>query len=188
MQALQTHGAQFGVADDGGFSTGGVQVTAGLFPIAAAVILNVRNVLIAKDEPFPPGLIRSMQEAGILLHETNLPRSNPARSAHLGNLDPIEAGVTSAIAGIAETGTLVLNSGSNRSQLASLLPPIHIAVLPVEAIFPSQREWFDQDATHWIGRSSSLTLISGPSRTADIEMTLTIGVHGPGKLFVVCYT
>jgi L-lactate dehydrogenase complex protein LldF len=150
--------------------------------------LNVRNVLIAKNEPFPGGMIRSMQDAGVRLHDANLPHSNPDRSARLAELDPIEAGVTSAVAGIAETGTLIFASGDERSQLASLWPPIHLAVLPVQAIFPSQRRWFEQCAADWMGRSSCLTLISGPSRTADIEMTLTIGVHGPGKLIVVCYS
>ena len=93
----------------------------------------------------------------------------------------IKAGITGALAGIAETGTLVIQSGEGRPLTASLLPEIHIAVLRASDIEASLENVF---SLHKVENFESVTLVSGPSRTADIEMTLTIGVHGPGELYV----
>jgi L-lactate dehydrogenase complex protein LldF len=96
--------------------------------------------------------------------------------------DPaIKAGLTGALAAVAETGTLVIPSGPGHPLTASLLPEIHIAVLRKSDILPDL-----ETALHLPGvaGSDSIALVSGPSRTADIEMTLTIGVHGPGELLV----
>ena len=93
----------------------------------------------------------------------------------------IKVGITGALAGIAETGTLVIPGGKGQPLTASLLPAIHIAVLSASAIVPSVENAL---ALPEIAQLPAVTLISGPSRTADIEMTLTIGVHGPGELFV----
>jgi L-lactate dehydrogenase complex protein LldF len=93
----------------------------------------------------------------------------------------IKAGITGALAGIAETGTLVIQSGDGQPLTASLLPEIHIAVLRASDILPSVEAALGLPE---IAKSPSVVLVSGPSRTADIEMTLTIGVHGPGELHV----
>ena len=96
--------------------------------------------------------------------------------------DPsVRAGVTGALAGIAESGSLVLVSGRGGTLTASLLPEIHIAVLKVSAIVPSLEEAMKRSE---IRTAAAGVIVSGPSRTADIEMTLTIGVHGPGELHV----
>jgi len=93
----------------------------------------------------------------------------------------IKAGITGALGGIAETGTLVIQSGEDRPLTASLLPEIHIAVLRASDIEESLEKFFTlRNVENFV----SVVLISGPSRTADIEMTLTIGVHGPGELYV----
>ena len=96
--------------------------------------------------------------------------------------DPkLRAGITGAVAAIAETGSLLITSGTGKPLSASLLPEIHIVILR-----PSEILWSLEDALRAkdISRSSSAVLITGPSRTADIEMTLTIGVHGPKQLRV----
>lgn len=95
--------------------------------------------------------------------------------------EKIKAGLTGALAGIAETGTLVIPGGADHPLTASLLPEIHIAVLRVSDIKESLAEVFN---LYKVTDYSSVALVSGPSRTADIEMTLTIGVHGPGELHV----
>jgi L-lactate dehydrogenase complex protein LldF len=104
--------------------------------------------------------------------------------------DPnIQAGLTGALAGIAETGTLVLPAGPGRPLTASLLPELHIAILRASEIHPDLRTALaGERLTRLIAstEASSVVLISGPSRTADIEMALTIGVHGPGQVFVFC--
>lgn len=95
----------------------------------------------------------------------------------------IKAGITGAQAGVADSGTLVLASGPGRPQTSSLLPEIHIALLRKENIYKNLHQVLNLPIFR---EASYVSLISGPSRTADIEMTLTIGVHGPGELHVIC--
>jgi len=97
-----------------------------------------------------------------------------------------DVGVTAAQAAVAETGTLVMESESERHRLVSLLPPVHIAIVKAEDICLTLG-----DALRHVrrggqsGMSRAITFITGPSRTADIELTLTIGVHGPKELYVI---
>jgi len=95
--------------------------------------------------------------------------------------ESLRAGITGALAGIAETGTLVIPGGDGRPLTASLLPEIHIAVLRASDIDESLEKVMEH---HMVETCPAVVLVSGPSRTADIEMTLTIGVHGPGELYV----
>jgi L-lactate dehydrogenase complex protein LldG len=95
-----------------------------------------------------------------------------------------DVGLTTAQAAIAETGTLVLDSDRERHRLVSLVPPVHIAILDAKNIRATLGEAITQ-----LQRDShispAITFITGPSRTADIELTLTIGVHGPKELYVI---
>jgi L-lactate dehydrogenase complex protein LldG len=96
----------------------------------------------------------------------------------------VEVGVTEAQAGIAETGTLVLDSSVERNRLVSLVPPVHIAILDASRIYATLGETLAMlqggDEV-----SPAITFVTGPSRTADIELTLAIGVHGPQELYVI---
>ncbi len=100
------------------------------------------------------------------------------------DLFTVDVGITSAQAGIAETGTLVLDSSAERNRLVSLVPPIHIAILDASRIYLTLGETL---AALQAGEelSPAITFITGPSRTADIELTLTLGVHGPQELYVI---
>ena len=93
-----------------------------------------------------------------------------------------DLGVTAAQWAIAETGTLVLVGDEERHRLASLLPPVHIALLHRSRILANLGE-----ALGTLRRplSPAVTFVTGPSRTADIELQLVIGVHGPRELHVV---
>ena len=95
-----------------------------------------------------------------------------------------DVGITTAQAAVAETGTLVLDSTCERHRLVSLVPPVHIAIINASSI----RETLS-DALALLRKnkeiSPAVTFITGPSRTADIELTLTIGVHGPQELYVI---
>ncbi len=96
--------------------------------------------------------------------------------------DPsLKAGITGAAAAIAETGTLIIKSGAGKPLSASLLPEIHVAIIRATDVVGSMEEAL---ARSDVQDAAAAVLISGPSRTADIEMTLTIGVHGPGELQV----
>lgn len=107
---------------------------------------------------------------------------NPAA----GELFDCDLGVTGAQWGVAETGTLVLESDAERHRLASLVPSAHVAVIESRNVRQTLGEVLqaisDRGET---GLSRAVTFITGPSRTSDIELTLAIGVHGPAELYVV---
>ena len=105
----------------------------------------------------------------------------PPPTKDLFNFD---VGITRAQAGIAETGTLVLDSSVEQNRLVSLVPPVHIAILDAARIYATLGETL---AMLQSGNeiSPAITFITGPSRTADIELTLAIGVHGPQALYVI---
>jgi L-lactate utilization protein LutC len=94
-----------------------------------------------------------------------------------------DVGVSTAQVGIAETGTLILDSTYERHRLVSLVPPVHIAIINASAIVPTLGDALTLLQKQEI--SPAITFITGPSRTADIELTLTIGVHGPQELYVI---
>ncbi len=92
--------------------------------------------------------------------------------------------VTGVVAAVAETGTLLVRSGADIPNALHLLPEIHIAVVPPGAIVGSYEDALERLAT--LGdRPRAATFITGPSRTADIEKTPQIGVHGPRRLHIV---
>ncbi len=93
-------------------------------------------------------------------------------------------GITSADYALADTGTLVMLSSVAEARLVSLLPPIHIALVPRERLLSGLDELFAEIPMP-AAVSSSMVLITGPSRTADIEQILVRGVHGPGELHVI---
>ena len=93
--------------------------------------------------------------------------------------DQLLAGVTKALCGLADTGSVLVVDGEGSPLQASLLPEIHIAVLRSADILPSL-----PDAIDLVRGKNAAVFITGPSRTADIEMTLTIGVHGPKEIHV----
>ena len=96
-----------------------------------------------------------------------------------------DLGVTTAQWGIAETGTLVLESDRERHRLASLVPPLHIAVIQGDRIRRTMAEVLELLQKGELGLSPAVTFITGASRTSDIELTLAIGVHGPAELHVI---
>jgi L-lactate utilization protein LutC len=96
----------------------------------------------------------------------------------------VDVGVTSADYALADTGSLVMFSSAEEARMISLLPPVHLAVVRRERILTGLEELFTLEPLPG-QRSSSMVLITGPSRTADIEQILIRGVHGPGELHVV---
>jgi L-lactate dehydrogenase complex protein LldG len=96
-----------------------------------------------------------------------------------------DLGVSGVDFALADTGTLVLLTGEGRPRTASLLPPIHIAVMTEDQIIRGLDDLFGLLRIRSENAPSAITFITGPSRTADIEMTLVVGVHGPQQLHVV---
>jgi L-lactate dehydrogenase complex protein LldG len=141
----------------------------------------------AADLPVP-GVLAALQAGGITLVDSTLPHAEPARSAALARVEQVSFGLTGADAGFAETGTLALTAGAGRPRLASLSVRTHVALLDPKRLFTSWAAWLEAEGAGAVQRlagTSNLTLVTGPSRTGDIEMTLTVGVHGPGEVIVV---
>ncbi|QER42748.1 lactate utilization protein [Thermodesulfobacterium sp. TA1] len=92
-------------------------------------------------------------------------------------------GINEVDGAIAESGSLIEVSNRIQKRLVSALPEIHIAILPKSKILPDLKTALRSFHLH---THPHITLISGPSRTADIERVLTIGVHGPERVIIVC--
>jgi L-lactate dehydrogenase complex protein LldG len=127
------------------------------------------------------------------LNALNLSDRWPAVQWHIAGQTPgdlrvfcaaADIGLTGADAALAETGTVVVSSGPGLSRLTALLPPVHLALVATSQITTDLFTWTN-------GRQhqppAAVTLISGPSKTADIEQTMAIGVHGPKRFIVVLY-
>jgi len=96
----------------------------------------------------------------------------------------IDAGITSTRGAIADVGALILWPDANEPRLMSLAPAVHIAVLKAANIHDSLADAIARE--RWMdGMPTNVLLISGPSKTADIELVLTFGVHGPKELIVL---
>lgn len=97
----------------------------------------------------------------------------------------VDAGLTSTLGGIAETGTLMLWSSPDEPRTLSLVPPIHIAILDTNQLYTTFAEAVQKQGWLEQGLPTNALLISGPSRSADIAQVLAYGVHGPKELVVV---
>ena len=94
-------------------------------------------------------------------------------------------GVTGAFCAIAETGTLMMLSGADTPAATSLLPETHIAVVPIARIVKCMEEAWDLLRKEQGKLPRAVNFVSGPSRTADIEQTVTLGAHGPYRVHVI---
>jgi L-lactate dehydrogenase complex protein LldG len=93
-----------------------------------------------------------------------------------------DAGVSRAMFGLADTGSVVLAASPEEPRARSLLPFVHVSLLEEDRILPGLRDLFDAVGSNL---PSALAIVTGPSRSADIEQTLVVGVHGPGEVHVV---
>jgi len=140
--------------------------------------LNARCIVV-NDEP----LLSEMDWAG---HWPELTWHMVGRTA--GDLRAFctsaDVGLSTAEAALAETGSIVVTSGPGKSRLATLLPPVHIALVPISRLTTDIFTWAAQRQG---SLPAAMTIISGPSKTADIEQTMAIGVHGPKRFIVILY-
>jgi L-lactate dehydrogenase complex protein LldG len=113
--------------------------------------------------------------------------SQPLLSTSIGGTDgshPIS--VTGAFAGIAETGTLALTSGAPSPTLLNFLPETHIVIVDAKDLAGSYEElWARLKAQYGVEMPRTLNLITGPSRSGDIEQTILMGAHGPKRLHII---
>ncbi len=163
---------------------------------ATAMGMNVHRTTLGSLASTIQSLLTSLKAKRIALDIPANPLADLVRNAVSDNrtvIDPIKArnldtqfdcdvGITSVVAAIAETGTLVVASDMHRSRGTFLIPPVHIAVIFESHILPDMIDLWPQ--TH-LGAHRALTLVTGPSKTADIEGILITGVHGPKAVHVV---
>lgn len=109
------------------------------------------------------------------------------RLSHRNEVFQTDVGITGGDYVIAETGTLVIHPQKGVSRLTSLAPPVHIAVIKRGQVLPSLDELFllEHVDIHTGNRHAGMNLISGPSRTGDIEATIVHGIHGPVETHIV---
>jgi len=138
------------------------------------------------DEAAMPiaGLHAQLARRGYRRRRSDISNQPQARRRTMLGLSEVQIGLTGAQAGLADTGSLVLQSGRGQGRLASLLPPVHIALLKTSTLLPTMAH-FIRAHPGAARETGNLTLISGPSRTADIEQTLTLGVHGPKEVHII---
>jgi L-lactate utilization protein LutC len=105
-------------------------------------------------------------------------QSRPAKNHDL-------VGVTGAFCAIAETGTLMMLSGPDTPATTSLLPETHVAVVDPRRIIASMEDAWDLLRKEYKQPPRAVNFISGPSRTADIEQTVTLGAHGPYRVLLI---
>ena len=94
-------------------------------------------------------------------------------------------GITGAFCALAENGTLMLLSGENTHATTSLLPENHVAIVAASRIVRTMEDGWDLLRSERDGLPRQVNFVSGPSRTADIEMTLVLGAHGPFRVHVI---
>jgi L-lactate dehydrogenase complex protein LldG len=94
-------------------------------------------------------------------------------------------GITGAFCAIAETGTLMLLSGAETPATTSLLPETHVAVVDPRRIVATMEDAWDLMRKEFKQPPRAVNFISGPSRTADIEQTVTLGAHGPYRVLLI---
>ncbi len=141
--------------------------------------LNARRIVVNADTPLGDN-DPAARWPGRIWHHVGQDDSRVLR-AFCATAD---VGLSGARAALAETGSLVVESGPGLSRQATLLPPVHIALVPTSALVTDVFTWAKARPNP---APSNVVLITGPSKTADIEQTLAIGVHGPKRFIVILY-
>ena len=161
--------------------------TAGVVPTILGILEShhTRQILAWRDDDLGiPWLSEALTQAGVVVEDGRLGATAMARKSRLAELDGVLVGLSGAQGGLADTGAIALSSGPGRGRLASLLPLVHIALLSAQKLYPSLPAFLAANPEA-ITRGSNFVLIAGPSRTGDIEMTLSMGVHGPREVHVI---
>ncbi|MBM4418526.1 MAG: hypothetical protein FJ033_09470 [Chloroflexi bacterium] len=136
----------------------------------------VRTALVASDlAGYRDGIVRRLTETGIAAVDATTPEA----------ADPIDAGVTGAAFAIAETGSVAIVGNHLPDRLASMLPSYHAALVDQNLLIANLDGAAERLEAAFAAGARYASLVTGPSRTADVEKTLAVGVHGPREVHVV---
>ncbi|WP_175760111.1 LutC/YkgG family protein [Burkholderia ambifaria] len=142
----------------------------------------VRRLLLDPARPESAALAQALPDA-----VAPVPFDRPI-DAWKGELfDTIDAGFTVARSGIATTGTVVLAPDAGTPRTVSLVPPLHVALVHANTLHADLHAAVHAERWH-AGMPTNVVLVSGPSKTSDIQQTLAYGAHGPRNLWVVIVT
>lgn len=131
-----------------------------------------------------PDVAAYVESRGARRLDATVRATQAERDEDYRRLDAAVVGITGAHAALADTGSVVLLHGEGRGRLVSLLPPVHVALVDVARLRATLGALFEAEPD-LLRQAANLVVVTGPSRTADIEMTLTRGVHGPRIVHVV---
>jgi L-lactate dehydrogenase complex protein LldG len=150
-------------------------------PHASAVVPAIRGLLdgkraVASNAPF----LAACGVTGLAQVQSGFTESDALREA----CTTADVGITSADYALAATGSFVMLASPQEARLISLLPPVHVAIFPASRILGNLDELVSR-VPRPAEQTSSMVLITGGSRTADIEQILIRGVHGPGQVYAV---
>lgn len=137
---------------------------------------------MAWDDLPVSGVSSALSTAGMERVDHAVPRGD--RMDHNLSYLRVDVGVTGALAGLAESGSLVLSHGPGRPRMASLIPEIHVALLETGRIARDLAHWAHEYPESVVD-TTNLVFVTGPSRTGDIEQELNLGVHGPRTVHIV---
>ena len=142
-----------------------------------------RRVLLGKGAAVEPVLLLNrLKDAGIEVISIDELTPQSCRVPFFA----ADLGISGVDYLVAETGTVVLHSGPDQPRSVSLLPPVHIAIAEWKQLVPDLFDLFpSSDHEPAPTLPSCITLITGPSKTGDIELRLVTGVHGPGEIHVI---
>jgi len=136
-----------------------------------------------KELPIP-GAEQHLIDSGCSRVDGVVPSAADGRLDHQRGSFDVKYGLTGAEAAFAETGSIVIRSGPGRPRMASLIPLIHIVLLRADRIRRSPMHWLAAPESDAAG-AANVVYITGPSRTADIEQQINLGVHGPRELHII---
>ncbi|MCU0579394.1 MAG: lactate utilization protein [Desulfobacterota bacterium] len=139
-----------------------------------------RSAVACEDRPF-------LKELDLGFPVFSAREKDTWRAEHWRSMQEVQVGLSGADFALADTGTLILFSGNAGGRWLSLAPPVHIALLPADRILPGLDDFLDRfpAGDSLLSLGSAVTFVSGASRTADIELNLVHGAHGPKELHVV---
>ena len=140
------------------------------------------SAFVAWDDLPVPGVTSALAAVGLEQLGGVVPVQG--RAEHMLSYRDLDVGVTGATCGLAESGSIVLSHGEGRPRLASLVPEVHIALLDTSTIVRTLADWAHENPDS-VAVTTNLVVVTGPSRTGDIEQTLNLGVHGPRHVHIV---
>jgi L-lactate dehydrogenase complex protein LldG len=139
---------------------------------------NLKRVMLGENDSGRTYRDSAVGELQVSLYDQGVETAKPTL------FQDVDVGVTTTLGAIAETGSLILWPDAAEPRLLSLAPPVHVALVESNKIYNTfadamaGQQWAD-------GMPTNALLISGPSKTADIEQTLAYGIHGPRQLIVL---